>query len=76
MRPPTSFVDKLEHDGNDPNVRNYHPLYVMVYLAYYFLQMLIMVMEVLVEFFTFSLEFLLAMAIVYLLIIVYWKPYY
>ena len=52
---PTSVIEKMEHDENNPDRANYHPAYVLVYLVYYLLLSLTMILSVLIDGFTYSL---------------------
>jgi hypothetical protein len=73
---PESMVQKLEHDENYLDRANYHPLYVLVYLLYYFLLSLVMIFSALVESFTYTLEVTLGLSVAYFLVICIWKPYH
>lgn len=73
---PTSMIEKMEHDENNPDRANYHPAYVLVYLIYYLLLSLGMILSVLIESFAFSLELTMGLSIGYFLIIFIWQPYH
>jgi hypothetical protein len=46
---PTSLIEKLEHDENDPDKSNFHPLYILVYSLYYLLIQLFFVIGMMFE---------------------------
>jgi len=73
---PTSMIEKMEHDENNPDRANYHPAYVLVYLIYYLLLSLGMILSVLIESFAYSLELTMGFSIGYFLVIFIWQPYH
>jgi len=75
-RLPLSMVEKLEHDENNIDRANYHPLYVLVYLLYYLLLSSVMVLQVLLPGFSYSLELTLGVSAGYFLLVSIWRPYH
>ena len=70
------MIEKLEHDENNVDRPNYHPAYVFVYLIYYLMLSLVMVISVLIENFSYSLQLTLGLSTGYFILIWVWKPYH
>lgn len=73
---PTSLLEKLECDENNPDRENYKPGYILLYLIYYLLVELILTMNVLVgPMWPYGMEIMLIFTLVYLVIVWKWSPY-
>lgn len=71
-----SFMEQLEHDENNPDRPNYHPLYVLVYMVYYFLLIFSMTLGALIDGFDLSLEIVLGLTVGYFILVCVWRPYH
>lgn len=72
----TSQIEKLEHDDNNPDRANFHPLYVLVYSIFYLLLQVSLVIGVMFRQFSYRIEMTLGLCSAYFILIFIWKPYH